>query len=99
MAGLGGLKKKTEDILEQDQLVDDFISGADKRVKALEVSQKKFVRCTFSLNEELSQLIDELIIRSNNARVNRSSIVRIALESLAEQTPDELQKLINKNPK
>lgn len=99
MAGLSGLKKKTEEISEQDQLVENFISGAEKRVKDLEVSQKKFVRCTFSLNEELSQLIDDLIVKSNNARVNRSSIVRIALESLAEQTPEEFQELINKNSK
>ncbi|WP_111895338.1 hypothetical protein [Acinetobacter sp. MB5] len=99
MVGLSGLKKKTEEISEQDQLVENFISGAEKRVKDLEVSQKKFVRCTFSLNEELSQLIDDLIVKSNNARVNRSSIVRIALESLAEQTPEEFQELINKNSK
>ncbi len=99
MAGLSGLKKKTEEISEQDQLVESFISGAEKRVKDLEVSQKKFVRCTFSLNEELSQLIDDLIVKSNNARVNRSSIVRIALESLAEHTPEQFQELINKNSK
>ena len=96
MAGLSGLKKKTEELLEQDQLVDSFISGAEKRVKNLEVSQKKFVRCTFSLNEELNQLIDDLIVKSNNARVNRSSIVRMALESLAEQTPEEFQALVHK---
>ncbi|MHA3050573.1 hypothetical protein [Acinetobacter sp. ANC 4639] len=96
MAGLSGLKKKTEELLQQDQLVDSFISGAEKRVKNLEVSQKRFVRCTFSLNEELNQLIDDLIVKSNNARVNRSSIVRMALESLAEQTPEEFQALINK---
>lgn len=99
MAGLGGLKKKTDELSEQDQLVESFISGAEKRVKELEVSQKKFVRCTFSLNEELSQLIDDLIVKSNNARVNRSSIVRMALESLAEQNPEEFQALINKNYK
>ena len=53
MAGLSGLKKKTDDLSDQDKLVENFISGADKRVKDLEVSQKKFVRCTFSLNQEL----------------------------------------------
>ena len=31
-------------LLDQDKLVENFISGADKRVKDLEVSQKKFVR-------------------------------------------------------
>ena len=58
MAGLSGLKKKTDELSDQDKLVENFISGADKRVKDLEVSQKKFVRCTFSLNQELSELID-----------------------------------------
>jgi Arc/MetJ-type ribon-helix-helix transcriptional regulator len=48
------------------------------------------------LNEELNQLIDDLIVKSNNARVNRSSIVRMALESLAEQTPEEFQALVHK---
>ena len=45
-------------LLDQDKLVENFISGADKRVKNLEVSQKKFVRCPISLNQELSELID-----------------------------------------
>ena len=97
MAGLSGLKKKTDELSDQDKLVDNFISGADKRVKDLEVSQKKFVRCTFSLNQELSELIDELIIKSNNARVNRSSIVRIALESLAEQNLEDFKQLVDKS--
>jgi hypothetical protein len=99
MAGLSGLKKKTDELSDQDKLVEkkSFISGADKRVKDLEVSKKKFVRCTFSLNQELSELIDELITKSNNARVNRSSIVRIALESLAEQNLEDFKQLIDKS--
>jgi hypothetical protein len=100
MAGLSGLKKKTDELSDQvDKLVENFISGADKRVKDLEVSQKKFVRCTFSLNQELSELIDELIIKSNNARVNRSSIVRIALESLAKQNVEDFKQLVDKSIK
>ena len=63
MAGLSGLKKKTDELSDQDKLVENFISGADKRVKDLEVSQKKFVRCTFSLNQELSELIDWIGIK------------------------------------
>lgn len=99
MAGLNGLKKKTNEISEEDKLVEKFISGAEKRVKDLEVSQKKFVRCTFSLNQELSELIDELIVKSNNARVNRSSIVRIALESLAKQNVEDFKQLVDKSIK
>lgn len=99
MAGLSGLKKKQDQFLEEDELVDSFISGADKRVKTLEISQKKFVRCTFSLNQELNELIDDLIVKSNNARVNRSSIVRIALESLAKQNVEDFKKLVNNSVK
>ena len=99
MAGLSGLTKKTNELTDEDKLVETFISGADKRIKNLEVSHKKFVRYTFSLNQELSDLIDELIIKSNSARVNRSSIVRIALESLAERNLEEFKQLVAKNLK
>ncbi len=47
MAGLTGLNKKPEPT-EQDKMLDAFISGAEKRVKALESSEKKFIRYTFS---------------------------------------------------
>jgi hypothetical protein len=99
MAGLSGLKKKTDELSEEDKLVENFISGADKRVKDLEISQKKFVRCTFSLNQQLSELIDDLIIKSNNARVNRSSIVRIALELLEKQNVEDFKQLVDKSIK
>ena len=46
MAGLNGLKKKVE-ISPEDQLAEVFISGAEKRVRALETKEKKFIRCTF----------------------------------------------------
>lgn len=94
MAGLKGLKKKAE-ISSDDQLVEVFISGAEKRVKALELKEKKFIRCTFSLNNEISQLIDELVVKSQNARVNRSSIVRAALENLASKSTEELKEIVN----
>ena len=96
MAGLNGLKKKVE-ISPEDQLAEVFISGAEKRVRALETKEKKFIRCTFSLNDEVSQLIDELIVKSQNARVNRSSIVRIALESLAEQNLEDFKQLVDRS--
>ena len=41
MAGLNGLKKKVE-ISPEDQLAEVFISGAEKRVRALETKEKKF---------------------------------------------------------
>jgi hypothetical protein len=94
MAGLNGLKKKVE-ISPEEQLAEVFISGAEKRVRALETKEKKFVRCTFSLNDEVNQLIDDLIVKSQNARVNRSSIVRIALENLASKSSEEIKDIVN----
>lgn len=95
MVGLTGLKKKVESS-EEDKNLDAFISGADKRVKALEVSDKKFIRCTFSLNEDIHGLIDELVVKSQNARINRSSIVRAAIENLSTYSADELKEILNK---
>lgn len=96
MAGLNGLKKKTESEV-QDDLVNSFISGADKRVKELEPRERKFIRYTFSLTEEVSELIDEMIVRSSNARINRSSIVKVALRALAEKNNEELRNEIVKH--
>lgn len=95
MAGLTGLKKKTEPT-EEDEMLDAFISGAEKRVKALESNDKKYIRYTFSLNEDISKLIDELVVKGQNARISRSSIVRAAIENLAEYSSEELKKILNK---
>lgn len=95
MAGLGGLKKKAE--AEVDQIADYFISGAERRVKDLGTSERKFIRCTFSLNNEVSQLIDELVVKGQNARISRSSIVRIALEHLGSLSNEEIKDLVNKS--
>ena len=98
MAGLNGLNKKSLPT-ENDLKVDAFISGADKRVKSLEPSNKKFMRCTFSINEDVSKLIDELVVRGQNARISRSSILRVAIENLATYSPDELKEILNKYDK
>ena len=42
---LKGLKKADQDTKQQD--IDNFISGASKRVKTLEKSQQKYFRLTF----------------------------------------------------
>jgi len=54
MAGLSGLKKKNDELSDQDKLVENFISGADKRVKVSRKFHKRnsFV-VTFSLNQEI----------------------------------------------
>ncbi|MGK9156164.1 hypothetical protein [Acinetobacter radioresistens] len=96
MAGLAGLKKRDQPSNE-DKLVENFIAGADKRVKDLEVKQKKFVRCTFSLNEEVSILIDELVVKGQNAKASRSCMVRIALEHFAMKDSEEIKRIVNEN--
>ena len=95
MAGLTGLNKKTESTAEEIKL-DEFISGAEKRVKALETSNKNYIRCNFSLNEDIVKLIDELIVKGQNARVNRSSIVRAAIKNLSTYSADELKEILSK---
>lgn len=95
MAGLAGLKKKTEST-EVDEALNSFISGAEQRVKALESSEKKYVRCTFYFNEDVSKLIDELVVKGQNARISRSSIVRSAIENLAEYSSEELREILKK---
>lgn len=95
MAGLTGLKKKIEST-EEDIKLDEFISGANKRVKSLEISEKKFIRCTFSLNEDVSKLIDELVVKGQNARISRSSIIRAAVENLSTYSADELKEILSK---
>jgi len=95
MAGLTGLKRKLEST-EEEKKLDEFISGAEKRVKALESSNKRYVRCNFSLNEDIIKLIDELIVKGQNARVNRSSIVRAAIENLSKYSAEELKEILSK---
>ena len=48
---LKGLKKADQDNRQQD--IENFISGASKRVKTLENSQQKYLRLTFSLTKDV----------------------------------------------
>ncbi len=57
---------------------------------------KKIYSLHFSLNEDISKLIDELIVKGQNARINRSSIVRAAIENLSTYSADELKEILNK---
>ena len=52
---LKGLKKADQDTKQQD--IDNFISGASKRVKTLEKSQQKYLRLTFSLTKDVDKLL------------------------------------------
>lgn len=86
---LKGLKK-SEQNSDQD-LVEDFIKGASKRVKRIEPNQQKYRRFTFSLTEDVNNEIDELVINCRVAKANRSVILKAALHQLQLLTPEELQ--------
>lgn len=68
MMALKGLKKADQDTKQQD--IDNFISGASKRVKTLEKSQQKYLRLTFSLTKDVDKEIDDLLVDSKVARAN-----------------------------
>lgn len=91
---LKGLKKVDKDSKQQD--IDNFISGASKRVKSLEKSQQKFRRVTFSLTEDVDKDIDDLVLNCRVARANRSIIIKAAIHTLKNLTDDELQRFVLK---
>ena len=94
MMALKGLKKADQDTKQQD--IDNFISGASKRVKTLEKSQQKYLRLTFSLTKDVDKEIDDLLVDSKVARANRSIIVKAAIYHLQQLPKDELKNLILK---
>ena len=94
MMALKGLKKADQDTKQQD--IDNFISGASKRVKTLEKSQQKYLRLTFSLTKDVDKEIDDLLVDSKVARANRSIIVKAAIHNLQQLPKDELKNLILK---
>ena len=94
MMALKGLKKADQDTKQQD--IDNFISGASKRVKTLEKSQQKYLRLTFSLTKDVDKEIDDLLVDSKVARANRSIIVKAAIRHLQQLPKDELKNLILK---
>lgn len=94
---LNGLKKETS-VNNNEEAVNDFISGAKKAVDKLTphpVSNAKFKRYTFSLTDDVSVEIDNLKLRCRVAKANRSIILKAAVMQLKNLSDEELQKLIN----
>ena len=89
---LKGLKKADQESKQQD--IDDFISGASKRVKTLEKSQQKYRRLTFSLTEDVDKEIDDLLLNCRVARANRSIIIKAAIHNLKNLSESELQHFV-----
>ena len=76
-----------------DDEADKFISAAGNRqryssVQKPEKKTSRFVRCIFSLNEEISKEIDRLSFLPTNFRAGRSDVVKAALNALQEM-PEE----------
>lgn len=85
--GLGGLKKsETTNTVS----VESFIGGANTHSLAKE-SKAKYIRQTFSLTQEVSDQIDELLVSSKVARANRSIIVKVAIQQLSLLSEEQLQ--------
>ncbi|MDR7656400.1 hypothetical protein [Acinetobacter junii] len=91
---LKGLKKADQDNRQQD--IENFISGASKRIKTLEKSQQKYLRLTFSLTKDVDKAIEDLIVDCKVARANRSIIVKAAIHHLQQLSEEELKNLILK---
>ena len=91
---LKGLKKADQESKQQD--IDDFISGASKRVKTLEKSQQKYRRLTFSLTEDVDKEIDDLLLNCRVARATRSIIIKAAIHNLKNLSESELQHFVLK---
>lgn len=90
---LKGLTKSSQN-REKDQEINDFITGASKRVKKLKKNEVAYRRLTFSLTKELDKDIDKLLIECRVAKANRSMIVRAALEELKKLSKEDLQKSV-----
>jgi hypothetical protein len=96
MPGLGkGLTKEQpqpRDAATED-LADQFIQGARQRRDLNEPPAKRprtrrFLRCTFSLTQEVSDAIERLSLLPRTFHSNRSEVVKAAIEWL-ETLPEE----------
>lgn len=96
MPGLGkGLIKQKSQAHEADaeQLADHFIQGAKQRrdltiPPAKRPRTRKFIRCTFSLTQEVSDAIERLSLLPRTFHSNRSEVIKAAVE-LLETMPEE----------
>jgi predicted metal-dependent hydrolase len=84
--GLGGLKKQE---MDKNISIDGFIEGANTHSLQKE-SKAKYIRQTFSLTQDVSDQIDELLVKSRVARANRSMIIKTAIQQLTLLSEEEL---------
>lgn len=92
--GLKGLTKSTKEVASKEEQIEVFISGSTKRTKSLEMTQQAYRRFTFSLTEEVSKEIDDLLVESQVAKANRSLILKAAIHQLQKLSPEDLHKVV-----
>lgn len=91
-SSLSGLKKQTA---KDDALANDFIQGANTHSLAEQkISKAKYIRQTFSLTQDVSDQVDELLLRSKVARANRSIVVKTAIQQLGLLSDEALNKAV-----
>ena len=96
MPGLGkGLIKEEPPVraAAAEELAEKFIQGAKQRTEPDARPQKRprirqFIRCTFSLTQEVSDAIERLSLLPRTFHSNRSEVVKAAVE-LLETMPEE----------
>lgn len=96
MPGLGkGLIKSTPPThsADADQLAEQFIQGAQQRRDLTPPPEKRprtrqFIRCTFSLTQDISDAIERLSLLPRTFHSNRSEVIKAAVE-LLETLPEE----------
>jgi hypothetical protein len=96
---LKGLTKSAQETKITEQKIEEFISGSSKRVKNLEASQQLYRRFTFSLTDEVSQEIDDLLVESRVAKANRSIILKAAIHQLKKLSKEELYQAVSNEVK
>lgn len=106
MAGLKGLKKG--DRVDLEIQTESFISGAKERIDALSITpttdkvvetkerSRVFERYTFSLNPNVSATIDTISMLPRHFKVNRSEVVRVAIEYLNTLPEAQLIEILQK---
>ena len=92
---LKGLKREDQ-TPKNEKAVNDFISGATKKVQELTPSNAKFQRYTFSLTEDVSEQINDLKVKCRVAKANRSIILKAAVSQLNTLSDEDLHNLIKK---
>lgn len=79
----------------ETMLAEDFIQGANTHsVSVSKDSNVKYIRQTFSLTQDVSDQIDEILLKAQVTRANRSMIVKAAIQQLAGLSPEQLNQAV-----